>query len=291
MEFTRAWDDAPIAVDYMILKTGDVGPEWTQAKPRRIDTRLAADSSLARVFPVLGAFPLPDRSTATVRVRRIPELDVAPAALAEEIEAAFRRWLPAVARDVEGLAVHVPSQAGIRGGRLGQVAITARSARLGEFDRKNRSALRLRDVRLVLEDVLVNPLAAHLEQRLEILDVARFRIAQATLMSEDLDAFLAGERRTRPMRVTLREGYADFALVQPGPDVTARVRLEAAPDRPFAIFGDHVRLAGVPGPDALVDWVVRGLDPSRRIASRLPLAVEIGDVRIAADAIRIGGPR
>lgn len=291
MEFTRAWDQTPIAVDYMILKTGDVGPEWTQARPRRIDARLAADRSLARVFPVLGAFPLPDRSTATVRVRRIPDVDIAPAALAEEIEAAFRRWLPAVARDVEGLTVRLPSQAEIRGGRLGRVDIRARSALLGEFERANRSALRLRDVRLALEDVLVNPLAAHVDHRLEILDVARFRIDQATLTAGDLDAFLAGERRTRPMRITLREGYADFALVQAGPDVTARVRLVAAPDRPFAILSDHVRLAGVPVPDALVDWVVRGLDPSRRIASRLPLAVEIGDVRIASDAIRIGGPR
>jgi hypothetical protein len=37
----------------------------------------------------------------------------------------------------------------------------------------------------------------------------------------------------------------------------------------------------------LVNWVIRGLDPSRRIARRVPVAVEIGEVRIAPDAIRI----
>ena len=158
-------------------------------------------------------------------------------------------------------------------------------------ERKNSSALRLRDVRLVLDDVLVNPFAAHADQRLEILDIGRFRIAQATLTGGDLGTFLAGERHTRATRITLRDGYADFALVQPGADVTARVRLVAAPDRPFAILSDHVRLAGIPVPDAIVDWIVRGLDPSRRIASRLPVTVEIGDVRIAPDAIRIVSSR
>lgn len=287
MEFTRAWDEEPIAVDYMILKTGDVGPEWTQAKPRRIDARLATDESLTRVFPVLGEFSLPDRSTATVRVRRVPDLDVAPAALAEDIIAAFRRRLPAVAQDVQALTIRVPADAEIRGGRLRRMEITAATALLSEFERKNRSALRLSDVRLVLDDVLVNPFAAHAEHRLELLDIGRVRIAQATLTGGDLAAFLAGERRTRAMRITLRDGYADFALVQPGPDVTARVRLVAAPDRPFAILSDHVRLGGIAVPDALVDWVVRGLDPSRRIATRLPVTVAIGDVRIAPDAIRI----
>ncbi len=290
MEFTRAWDDDPIAVDYMILKTGNVGPSWTEAKPRRIEARLAADASLTGVFPVLGEFALPDRSIASVRARRVPDVDVPPAVLTEDVEAALRRRLSSVARAVEGLAIQVSADRGIQHGRVGRLEITAATALLGEFERRDRSALRVHDMRLVLEDVLVNPVAAHADGRLDLLDVGRLRIARATVTGDDLSAFLAGDRKTRRFHVRLREGYADFALVQPGADVTARVRLVAAPDRPFAILSDDVRVAGVPVPDALVHWVVRGLDPSGRIASRLPLAVEIGDVRMGRDAIRIVGP-
>ena len=45
------------------------------------------------------------------------------------------------------------------------------------------------------------------------------------------------------------------------------------------------RPPAVPGP--LIDWVFRNLDPSGRIADRLPVRVELAGVRVADDAIRI----
>src|SRR5262249_6253232 len=76
LQFTRAWDGEPIGIEYMVLKTGAVGPSWTAEKPRRIAERLQSDGALARVFPVVGEFQLPDGSTATLRARRLSE-DVA----------------------------------------------------------------------------------------------------------------------------------------------------------------------------------------------------------------------
>ncbi len=69
--------------------------------------RLANDPALARVFPVIGEFSLPDGSTATVRARRIPPVDATPAAVAAAVEAALRRRLGDVMRDVEGLQIHL----------------------------------------------------------------------------------------------------------------------------------------------------------------------------------------
>src|SRR5262249_54651236 len=66
LQSTRAWDGEPIGIEYMVLKTGAVGPSWTAEKPRRIAERLQSDGALARVFPVVGEFQLPDGSTATV---------------------------------------------------------------------------------------------------------------------------------------------------------------------------------------------------------------------------------
>jgi len=77
------------------------------------------------------------------------------------------------------------------------------------------------------------------------------------------------------------------AVRQAGPDVTARVRLARALDRPFALSVEHVRVGGVPVPDALVNWVVRNFDPTPKIASRVPFPVEIGRVSVGDQALRI----
>ena len=91
----------------------------------------------------------------------------------------------------------------------------------------------------------------------------------------------------RRASVGLEGGALAFAIEQPGPDVSARVRFLPAHDRPFALAAEHVRLGGVPVPQALVNWVVRNYDPAPRIASRLPIPVEVGRIVIGDDGIRI----
>src|SRR5439155_12624145 len=108
LEFVRAWEGDPIGVEYMILKTGALGPSWTVEKPRRVGERLRDGPHLARVYPIIADFPLPDGSTGSVRARRLTEAaDATPAALSREVEAAVREALADVARDVEGLEVRV----------------------------------------------------------------------------------------------------------------------------------------------------------------------------------------
>ena len=112
LRWARAWDEEPIGVQYMILKNGDQGPEWTAARPRRIAERLAGDPNLARVFPVIGEFPLPDGSTATVRARRVGiGPPVALATFGRRLEQAIRRSLSSVARASSSTRSTRPSRA------------------------------------------------------------------------------------------------------------------------------------------------------------------------------------
>src|SRR5205814_1714571 len=116
LRFMRAWDDEPLGVDYMILKTGDVGPPWTAERPRRIVARLAADRHLDAAFPVIGEFLLPDGSRATVRARRLPVVSGAADTLARALAGALRQRAADVARAVEGLEVAVGGRgAGVSG--------------------------------------------------------------------------------------------------------------------------------------------------------------------------------
>ena len=79
-----------------------------------------------------------------------------------------------------------------------------------------------------------------------------------------------------------------FGVRLPGPDVTGRVRVIPAAGRPFALAAESLRLGGVPVPAALVGWVFRNVDPSSRLADRLPVPVEIAQIRVTADAIHVG---
>ncbi|OGL04687.1 MAG: hypothetical protein A3E31_11665 [Candidatus Rokubacteria bacterium RIFCSPHIGHO2_12_FULL_73_22] len=283
--FTRAWDEEPVGVDYMILKTGDVGPEWTAARPRRIAARLA-DPSFARVFPVIGEWRLPDGSTASVRARRLVDPPpVAPATVARAVEAALRRRLHAVAREIEGLDVRLVHDAGILRGRIERLELSAVSALVGEFTRRGAALLRVHDLRFVVEDLRVNPWGA-LEGRLDLLDGRVIRMERGTILEADLRAFLGGLKAFRRASLALEPGALALTLRQPGPDVAARVRVLPAADRPFALLADRVRVGGVPVPGPLVDWVVRNYDPTPRMRE-LPIPVAVGRIAVAPGAIRV----
>ena len=90
--------------------------------------------------------------------------------------------------------------------------------------------------------------------------------------------------------MTLAAGFADVTVGLPGPDVSARVRLLAVQDRPFAIETERVQIGVVPVPDFLTNWVIRNFDPAPGIAARMPFPVEIGSVTMTPSGIEIGEP-
>jgi hypothetical protein len=288
LRLTRPWEGEPLGLDYMILKTGDQGPDFSEAKSRRVIERLARDPALARAYPVIADLPLPDGSTGTLRARRIGDGVAAPPdALARTLEAAMRRRVDEVARDVDALEIRLAYDAEIARGRLQRVEVTARAAVIGELRRRNAATLRVQNLRFVAENVLVNPYALE-AGRAELLDVGRFRLEGMEIAGADLQAFVTALKEFRGARVRLGAGWIDFVLEQPGPDLAARLRLVRAADRPFAIAVDRARVGWVPLPRVLVDWVVRNFDPTPQIAARLVFPVEIARVSVSEQAIRVG---
>src|SRR5438094_750937 len=288
LRFTRPWEGEPLGIDYMILKSGDQGPDFSEAKSRRVIERLARDPALARAYPVIAEFPLPDGSTGMLRARRITDPAAAPPeALARRLEAAMRRRVGEVARDVDGLEIRLSYDAEIARGRIQRLEVTARAATAGELRKRDAATLRLQHLRFVAADVLINPYALE-AGRAELLDVGRFRLEQMEITAADLQAFVAGLKGFRGTRVQLVPGAIDLVVEQPGPDLAARVRLVPAADRPFAIAVDRARPGWGPLPRLLVNWVVRNYDPTPQIADRLPFRVEVARVSVSEQAIRVG---
>jgi hypothetical protein len=290
LEFSRAWDETPLGIEYIILKSGDVGPPWTERRIRRVTASFDGPAGLGRVFPVIGRFALPDGSEATVRARRSTAVpgrsagDVAAAA-----ERALWRWTADFARGIEAPTLRIVEDGdGAREGRFTRVEMTAARVTFAEFQRPRAAQLQMRDVRIVLEDVVINPFAAVVDGRLEPLDAGRLRLEGATITADALSRFLDDLPKLHT-RVMLEPGALAVSVHQFGPDVTGRVRVvPAVAPLPLALVPEDVRIGAVALPDVMVGWVMRQYDPTGRIARRLAMPVTVGRVTIDRAAITIG---
>lgn len=289
----RSWGAHPLGVDYMVLKTGDLGPSWTIGRPTRVMERLDGDPHLARIYPVLAELPLPDGSIATVRGRRIPAIGATPAAVARGLETALRSGLAEFARELEGLRVRVVHDDTILRGRIERIELSAAAATVADYARRNPARLRTRDVAVVLEDVLINPFSAVAGQ-LQLLETGRVRLDAVTVDVAELQALLRARGTAPGVTVTTDDGALVFGLSGRGPDLAARVHLREAEDRPVAFTVDEVRVAGVRVPDVVVRWAVARLDPVPRMQARWTVTARVGGVEIGDGVVRVrpatGGP-
>ena len=287
---TRGWSDAPLGVDFVILKSRDQGPSYAAARSERLTRAFAGgDPYWISAFPVIAQYPLPDGSTATLRARRIPPLAGSPAAVAARLSRDPERLLAENMREASSLRLAL-DYAGpeILRGRVKRAVLTADSVLVGEFNRPRRAPLRVRDVRLEVDGLLFNPQRLAGEDKLEILDLEGLRISRLTVTEQDLDLFLRGQPMGRNMTLTLRDGTANMLVAGLGPALRARIRFGPADqDRPFTLVVERVSIGGVRVPGFLVDWIMRHFDPTPALR-RLPIPVTLAPVRILPGRIEVG---
>ena len=287
---TRAWSDAPLGVDFVILKSRDQGPSYAAARPERLTRAFAGgDPYWVSAFPVLAEYPLPDGSTATLRVRRLPPAASTPAAVAARLSRDPDRLLAENLREASGLrlALDYADHDILRGG-VKRAVLTADSVLVGEFNRPRRAPLRVRHVRLEINGLLFNPQRLIGEDKLEILDLESLHISRLTVTEQDLDLFLRGQPVGRGMSIALRDGTGDVLVTGFGPALRARIRFGPGDrDRPFTLVVERVAVGGIRVPGFLVDWIIRHFDPTPGL-KRLPVPVTLGPLRILPGRLEIG---
>lgn len=284
-----AWETGPIGVDYVVLKTGEVGSRRTAEASQRVAEQFARDPALARVYPVLADVSLPDGSTASVRVRRIADgVAAAPDALAAALEVAIRRQLSAVARDVDNLALRIEHDAELVRGRVRRIELSADSAVVADYRHADAPRLRVQRLALIADDVLVNPFSLEGAGRAELLDIARLRVARAEVSGDDIQAFLGQVRSLRRTRVRLTSDALYVTARQRGADVSAVLRVVPAADGGVALRAERAAIGWVPVPAALVNWLARDYDPVAQLTAALPFPVDIAPVVLTEGAVRVG---
>ncbi|HEU4440380.1 MAG TPA: LmeA family phospholipid-binding protein [Methylomirabilota bacterium] len=291
LKMIRPWADTPLDVDFAILKTGSQGPSYMVAKSEAINRAFANDRYLAEIFPIVAEYPLPDGSRGILRARRIqPLAGVAPAELARRLEASPAQLLAGNVRDPVGLRLqtHYQPDAILRG-QVERVVIEADSAVVGELKRRDRAPLRIRDTRLEVEGLLMNPRRLLETGQLEVLDVKALRVRHLVVTEDDLRELLRGQP-PGGVSVRLGAGSADVQVDRIGPELYARVQLASGRGgSPFTLIADRVRVGRLPIPDALIDWIVRQFDPTLALR-KLPIEVSLAPIRIEPGRIVIGQP-
>jgi hypothetical protein len=293
LRLSRAWDRAPLGVDFAIVKTGDQGPDAASAKPDRIMAALdGGDPHLAVAYPVIARVPLPDGSEGMVRMRRLePVRAVSPAELADRLRRGVGGLLQDVVREARGLRVTLDYRdEALAAGRVDAVTVEAESALVGEFARR-KPPLRIGPVRLRVREVVVNPGRLAATGAVELLDVGALAVERLGIAERDLAEFIAQQRGLRGLRAAMEEGSIHARWALPGPSLTARLALTAGPPpQPFTLRAADVRYGGVRLPALLVDWIVRNFDPTPRLR-RLPMPVSLATIRIVPGRLEVGdGP-
>ena len=291
LQMIRGWTGPPLGIDFVILKTGSQGPSFTVAKAERLSRAFAEDPYLAALFPVIAEYPLPDGSHGILRARHVPPIrDVAPAELARRVERAHEAALADYVRDTEDLRVTVSYRPeAIVQGEVDRLRVEARAATVGELKRRGRAPLRIRDARIEVERLLIDPRRLVDTGAIEILDAGALRIEALVVTQADLDALLRGQPEGALLTVRFGDGAAEVKLKRFPAEARVGVQVLGG-DIPVALRVDDVRIAGLPVPGFLVDWVVRHFDPTPRLRN-LPVPVSVGAIHIRPGRIEIGEAR
>ena len=289
----RAWNATPFGVDFAIVKSGNLGPDFSIAKARRIMQAFdAPGSTLARLFPVVGQYTLPDGSRAELRARRIhAPAGVRPEVLAARITELRAGFLPSMLRDAENLRIDVRyrSEALLRG-EVDSLTATADGASVGELARKDRLPLRVRSIRVTVQNLVFDPVEVLERRVLEPLDVGTVSLERLVVLQTDLQRVIDDQRQFARMTIELGDGAAQARVTGLGSRGEARVRVLPGSERvPIALDVDQLRIGWLRVPDPLVHWIARNFDPSPQLA-RLPIKILIAPIAIRPGRLEIGPP-
>jgi LmeA-like phospholipid-binding len=288
----RAWGPAPLGVDFAVVKSGDIGPDYSIAKARRVMQAFEAPgSTVARLFPVVSRYALPDGSRAELRARRIrTPAGVTAETLAGRLTATRAGFLPSLIREPERLRIEklrYHPEALLRG-EVATLTAGADGAWVGELSRKDRLPLRVGSFRVSLHDVVFDPVEVLERGVFEPLDVGAVSLERLVVTQQDLQRVIDDQHQFRGMTVELADGAAWARIDRLGLRGEARIRALPGSDRvPIALAVDRLRIGRLAVPDPLVGWIARNFDPSRQI-ERLPVRVRIGPVAIRPGRLEIG---
>jgi len=211
--------------------------------------------------------------------------------LARKIEAAAERLLTLYAREREGAQVKLRYHAdALREGRIEQVTLEARSALVGEFARK-RPPLRLDEISLTLDGVLINPHQLLARDEIELLDLGRITINHLVITEASLRDFLMKQKGLAGLQFHFEDGVAAGSMSRGPFRLAGRLRVTTVPQELglFRFEPLDATASGVPIPNGLARWFLARYAPNRRLVG-LPVQLRLGALELRPGRIEFKKP-
>ncbi len=277
------WFHFPAFTDFVITKSGDQGerPEPKEIMREVEDPR----SDFRSLFQPVWEHPLPDGGVARIYARHVAPAPAEPDEIVRRLRSAAADLVAAYFRDVEGLEIDVDpySDGETRSGRFRRIDIRISTAAI-RGKKPGSPALALRNVRLEVSDVVVNPYRLLRDGTIEVLSL-REAAPSVELREEDASEYLASLLRG-PSHVRFSSGTISIEAHPRGRIPAISLSLE-----PRIVAGENIgfhvtrfRVGDLPIPAAIAGMLTAGNDP---ILKPMPCRVRLDRLSIEGGVLAL----
>src|SRR3990172_6606322 len=185
----------PEFTDYIVTKTGDVGPLFREKAHTLTKYIKDAPTEFTNIFRKFREFKLPDGSTATIYKRDIVPLSgVTAQDVIKMIKERLETILLQFVKDHEGLEIQIipyGDEETLRG-RFKEITVFAKKAMVGDYKHKDAGMI-VNDIKFTFQDITVN-LYKLKEGKIEVISLKEV-IPSGKIYAEDLRKFLEKEAK------------------------------------------------------------------------------------------------
>ncbi len=251
----------PLFADYVLAKTGDQGPSFSDAGERKdiLERLLDPGSEISRIYARVAEFPLPDGSQALLFRRRDP-IPVDDARFRADVRKFLRQALSHYLKGEKGLKVNLKLKKG--DARIEELDAGFESGEVGDYQHKP-AGLEMGPVRLEIRDILLNPWALD-QGRLQLLSLGAIRVVSIRIRASDLQAFLESQAKgVEDLKVSLEDGQVGASARVRGIPVSVRASLENLdPAHPnLWVKVTRARVGFLPLPAWLFNYAIKDFNP------------------------------
>ncbi len=287
----------PLFTDYVIVKTGNVGldsPERTRGRlTQEILSDTAGDSPM---FLPLGHMLLPDGSEAiAMRVQPQPVRGLSESALVAKVEGLTNQFVARYFRPLQGYAIGVePGDSGLAAsGALRSIRVKLASAEFGDFAFKPLG-MKVSDIDLEIEDVVLNPKTLVKKNSLEILSIGRLNVRSFDISAADLRRYIeeSSNGKIRIDSLQIHDGAVSVAGSSKalGAAFALAARLSLVGGKNMEVSFDGGRFGFIPLPGWLLNALTDAYNPLIRSFGGIR-EVEIAPLTLAEGRLKIGDAR
>ncbi len=276
----------PMFTDYFLVKTGDVGPEFSGADKRRQILAEAQDpkSGLSKIFEKVYEVRLPDKSTGML-FKRKDAIETGPG-YRDSLNGRIIELMSQYLKDLKKFRFNVAFD----NATVSSLKVGFEEGFAGDFKHKDKGLL-IKNADIIVRDLLPEPTALK-QGKLKMLSLGSVEIKSLEVDAADLKNFIQlYAKKLDRLEVAFDKGLINISGVYSKVPVVASLSLfNPAPgtDRSDIIFKFvKLKVYGIPVPAGFVNFLLKDYNPLLN-KSNSPVKLKFGEIKVLNGRLTIG---